>query len=143
MANVGKLGYDRVQRRLAAALRRHVGQGRVYSVARLAAKTGIPASTLKSYLAGDRMPSAHALLCLIRKLPPAFGMEMLAGTGYRLVALNGRVPAELDLLRLVTAAAAELAGALQNGRIDHRRRAGLRHTLGDLAAAAGTWAEAA
>lgn len=97
----------------------------------LAAASGIPESTLKSYADGAAMP-VHALLALARVLPPE-AINMLTETGgFHLIPTNAAIT-NWDALGAAAAGfVSDLCAARQDGQIDHRERGALKNRLRKL-----------
>lgn len=114
--------------------RLYVGQGRRFSQCVLADATGIPPSTLKSYLSGHVSISGENLLKLIAVLPVEAGNMLMRPSGYKLTPLEGE-ECSWDVIGSEAAGlCSEIFAAKSDGRIDHREKAALLKTCHSLVA---------
>lgn len=123
---------DVATQRLAAGLRLYVGRGeqKPYSVAMIADATGISASAIEKYMAGDATPGLANALTLFAVLGPAFVNHLIEPAGLTGVRrLDPVAKAAADVMSDLAGETARFAKALADGRIDHVERAELRRTL--------------
>lgn len=106
-----------------------VGPGRRFQVEDVAAAIERGPDTVRRYLRGESCPEWDSGVLLLGALPPEFGTAVLrpAGlTGFRRI--DGATSSG-EALRDVTQAAATLATALADGRIDHTELPVIRQDL--------------
>lgn len=106
-----------------------VGAGRRFEVEDVAAAIGKSADTVRRYLRGESCPEWENAVALLAVLPPEFAAAVLrpAGlTGFRRIDGDSSGP---ETMRDVAQAAATLAAALVDGRIDHTERPAIRREL--------------
>lgn len=106
-----------------------VGAGRRFEVEDVAAAIGKSPDTIRRYLRGESCPEWENAVALLAVLPPEFAAAVLrpAGlTGLRRIDGDSTGP---ETLRDVAQAAAVLATALVDGRIDHTELPEVRKEL--------------
>jgi transcriptional regulator with XRE-family HTH domain len=114
--------------------RLYVGVGRRFSQCVLADATGIPPSTLKSYLSGHASISGENLLKLIAVLPPEAGNMLIRSCGYRLHPMETD-EGTWDVIGSEAAGlCSEIFEAKSDGRIDHVEAASLKKRCQKLVA---------
>jgi len=135
MSDTPPICQETAQATLTDALNLFVGRGRRYSLASLAAATGIGERTLKSYQQGEATPGYPHLLRLLAVLPVEFGDAVLAPAGVgRLQRIEGEEPDGFTAMEQVCRRAAMLGSALADRKIDHRERLQLLPEIRALAA---------
>lgn len=128
MRNCGQNSQDSVQPRFAAALRAFVGRGREHSRQLVAERLNISPSTLDSYLDDRRTtPSLDTFVGMVELFGPAFAQAVLEKAGVTAVLMDdAEPPCPRKLLAALAALSAQLAAALEDGRIDHTEAPALR-----------------
>ena len=134
MADVRDFG-QQADDAVADVFRIYVGQGKRFSVADLAAATGITGSSLKNYASGAAMPF-HAALKLIAVLPLEAANMLMRPSGFKLCEIDPDeddwegVGAEASMLTF------EIFDAKKDGFVDHREREVLKSRCRSLIAKA-------
>ncbi|SBV94034.1 conserved hypothetical protein [uncultured Alphaproteobacteria bacterium] len=128
-----------VRQLLCRCLNVYVGPGRLYPVEVIASGIGTSADTVRRWLRGESCPEWPNLSALLAILPPEFANALLAPAG-----LTGarRIDGESthgETLREITEAAATLAAALADGRIDHTERPKVVKELTEAMVAISQW----
>lgn len=136
------IAQDLAQARFTASFRLFVGRGRPYALDALAAATGIPPATLKSYQDGRATPGHGYLLTLIRALPVEFAAAVLEPAGISHLARlddDAAGATSYALNATVTALCGSLGAALADGRFDHREEAALEPQVRALQCITAEW----
>ncbi len=106
-----------------------VGTGRRFEVDDVAAAIGKNPDTVRRYLRGESCPEWENAVALLAVLPPAFAAAVLRPAGLTgLRRIDGDSTAG-ETMREVARAAAVLAAALADGRIDHTEIPTVRREL--------------
>ena len=117
MTDVREISRDFIRHKISASLRARIGHGAKYSVAQVAAQTGIGSSTLKGYLAGLAEPSLSQFIKLASVLGPVFASEITAVIDFDVVMAHPEPASTMDV---VAAAAAVVASATTAMRAPQR-----------------------
>ena len=125
MSNKQLISQEVAARTVEDALRLRVGRGRRHSFDGLAEASGIPLRTLESYVQGST-PGLGNLLTLCSLLGSGFTSDILRCVGQAAREADPDAPHHARALTALTAVAAQLAAALEDGALDHREKAQLR-----------------
>lgn len=116
-----------------------VGPGRMFSVDEIA--LGIPTSpdTVRRWLRGESCPEWPNMCALIAIIGPEFGNAILQPAGVTGLRRIDGACTHAETLREIAEAAAVLAAALADGRIDHTERPRVRKELAEAGVAISQW----
>ena len=120
MTDLREISRDVIRHKISTSLRARIGHGSKYSVAQVAAQTGISSSTLKGYLGGLAEPSLSQFIKLAAALGPVFASEITGIIDFDVVAAHPEPATTMD----VVAAAAEVVARATTsmrapGRVTH------------------------
>lgn len=104
------------------AIRAHCGKGKQFSVADLAAASGVSAGSIYSIMEGDYSPSWPHAMAILSVLPKSAADMVLAPIGYTVAPQEGDA-CHFKVGGAIGQAIAHLNTALEDGRFDHRERA--------------------
>jgi len=122
MTDAREISRDLVRHKVAAAMRARIGQGCKFSVAQVAAQTGIGASTIKGYLGGLAEPTLSQFIKLAACLGPVFASEI---TGIIDFDVMTHAPLDVSTMDVLSAASALMA----SGTTAMRTQSRVTHTV--------------
>jgi hypothetical protein len=121
------------------SLNAFVGRTKAWPIEDFAGKTGVDANHICRWLRGENCPAWFNIVSILTVLPPAFGNAILRPTGLTgLRRVNGATT-DAEALRDIAEAAAVLASALADGRIDHTERPRVARELREALVAIAQW----
>lgn len=122
MTELSEISRDLVRERIAESLRARIGQGRKFSVAQVAAQSGIGVTTIKGYLGALAEPTLSQFIKLAAVLGPVFASEITAIINFDVIHCS---PETVDTIDLLASAAAMVSSATTAMRAPKR----ITHTV--------------
>ena len=140
MTDLREISRDVIRHKISTSLRARIGHGSKYSVAQVAAQTGISSSTLKGYLGGLAEPSLSQFIKLAAALGPVFASEITGIIDLDVVAAHPEPATTMD----VVAAAAEVVARATTsmrapGRVTHTVDLEIKPLIEDVVTAGQCW----
>lgn len=117
----------------------YIGPGRLYPVEIIASGISVSADTVRRWLRGESCPEWPNLCALMAILPPEFANASIAPAGLTGARRIDGDTTDAETLCDLTEAAAALARALEDGRIDHTERPGVTTQLREAQVAIANW----
>lgn len=117
----------------------YIGPGRLYPVEVIASGIGANADTVRRWLRGESCPEWPNLSALQAILPEEFTNALLAPAGLTGARRIDGDTTDGETLREITEAAAVLAKAMADGRIDHTERPAVTQELREALVAIAQW----
>ncbi len=143
MTVVRDISRDLVRHKISTSLRARIGLGCKFSVAQVAALTGIGASTIKGYLAGLAEPSLSQFIKLAAALGPVFASEITAVIDFDVIDANPECVGTVDLMAAAAAFVASASTSMRApGRVTHTVDLEVHPFIEDMAQASQAWLSA-
>lgn len=120
-------------------LNAYVGPGRMFPVEVIASGIGSNPDTVRRWLRGESCPEWHNAVAILAILPPEFANSVLAPAGLTGARRIDGDTTDAETLREIAEAAAAMAKALADGRIDHTERPTVTKELREALVAIAQW----